>query len=191
MMTTLCLAVVGAIIFDRLTSRYGRNRTVVAAIIMIGVMADTWMTAMPLAETPRPFAALNCAEGATGPIVELPLGYPYPDVAAMYRQMSHHRPLVNGYSGYFPPHYSALRFGLTLRDPDVLTQLAAHDITDIIVNREEDREGKWDEYVKSHPHARHLCTEGKQSLYRVTLPPISREICGDHPALDCADTPDP
>ena len=88
----------------------------------------------------------------------------------MYRQMSHHRPLVNGYSGYFPPHYSALRFGLTLRDPDVLTQLAAHEITDIIVNREEDRNGKWDEYVKAHPYARHLCTEGRQSLYRITLP---------------------
>ena len=28
MMTTLCLAVVGAIIFDRLTARYGRNRMV-------------------------------------------------------------------------------------------------------------------------------------------------------------------
>ena len=121
---------------------------VVAVIVMVGVMADTWMTVMPLAETPRAFAALNCAEGAKGPIVELPLGDPYPDVAAMYRQMSHHRPLVNGYSGYFPPHYSALRFGLTLRDPDVLTQLAAHGITDIVVNRGEDPEGHWDKYVE-------------------------------------------
>ena len=43
----------------------------------------------------------------------------YPDVAAMYRQMSHGRPVVNGYSGYFPPHYAALRVGFTLRDPGI------------------------------------------------------------------------
>lgn len=170
MMTTLCLAIVGAIIFDRLASRYGRNRIVLATIVAIGVMADTWMAAMPLAETPQAFAALNCAEGAKGPMVELPLGHPYPDIAAMYRQISHQRPVVNGYSGYFPPHYSALRFGLSLRDPDVLTQLATHGINDIVVNRGEDLEGDWDDYVKSHPNARHLCTEGKQSLYRVTVP---------------------
>jgi hypothetical protein len=170
MMTTLCLAVVGAMIFDRLSSRYGRGRSGIAAVVMIGVMADTWMTTMPLAQTPRTFAALECAGGATGPMIELPLGDPYPDVSAMYRQMFHGRPIVNGYSGYFPPHYSALRFGLTLRDPDVITQFAAHGINDIVVNRSEDPGGKWDDYVKSHPHARLLCTEGKQSLYRVTLP---------------------
>ena len=89
---------------------------------------------MPLADTPKPFAALGCGK-AGGPIVELPLGDTYPDVAAMYRQMSHRRPLVNGYSGYFPPHYAALRFGLTLRDHDVLTELAARGVTDIIVDQ--------------------------------------------------------
>ena len=86
----------------------------------------------------------------------------------MYRQMSHHRPLVNGYSGYFPPHYAALRFGLMLRDHDVLSQLAARGVTDIIVDRESDPDGHWDRYVASHPHAALICTEGKQSLYRVT-----------------------
>jgi hypothetical protein len=55
--------------------------------------------------------------------------------------MSHHRPLVNGYSGYFPPHYAALRFGLMLRDHDVLSQLAARGVTDIIVDREPDPDG--------------------------------------------------
>jgi hypothetical protein len=86
----------------------------------------------------------------------------------MYRQMSHHRPLVNGYSGYFPPHYAALRFGLSLRDHDMLTQLAARGVTDVIVDREPDPDGRWDKYVASHPQATLICTEGKQSLYRIT-----------------------
>jgi hypothetical protein len=140
---------------------------VAAAVVAFGVLADTWMSAMPLADTPKPFAALGCGK-AGGPIVELPLGDTYPDVAAMYRQMSHHRPLVNGYSGYFPPHYAALRFGLMLRDHDVLTERAARGVTDNIVDREPDPAGQWDKYVASHPRAALVCTEGKQSLYHLT-----------------------
>jgi hypothetical protein len=100
--------------------------------------------------------------------LELPLKDVYSDIAAMYRQMSHGRPLVNGYSGYYPPHYVALRLGLSLRDPDMLTLLAALGVTDIIVDREQDPGGRWDEYVATHPNAQLVCTEGKQSLYRLT-----------------------
>ena len=100
-------------------------------------------------------------------MVEFPLGDTYPDVAAMYRQMTHRRPLINGYSGYFPPHYAALAVGLTLRDHDMLTQLAARGVTDIIVDREADADGQWAAYVASHPQATLVCTEGNQSLYRV------------------------
>jgi hypothetical protein len=167
MTVTLCLAVIGAMVFARLTQRLGRMALAAAVVVAFGVLADTWMAAMPLADTPKPFAALECGQ-AGGPIVELPLGHTYPDVAAMYRQMSHHRPLVNGYSGYFPPHYAALRFGLLLRDHDVLTALAARGVTDVIVDREPDPDGHWDKYVASHPRATLVCTKGKQSLYRVT-----------------------
>ena len=165
MTVTLCLAVVGAMVFARLTERVGRSAWVVAALVSLGVLADTWM-AMPLAPIPKPFAALECGRGS-GPVVELPLGDTYPDVAAMYRQMSHGRPVVNGFSGYFPPHYAALRFGLRLRDHDVLTELAARGITDIVVDREPDPDGQWDKFVASHPQATLVCTEGKQTLYRL------------------------
>jgi hypothetical protein len=168
MTVTVCLAVIGAMVFARLTEKLGRMRLAAVAVVAFGVLADSWMSAMPLAETPKPFAALTCGGMATGPIVELPLGYTYPDVAAMYRQMTHGRPLVNGYSGYFPPHYAALRFGLMLRDHDVLTALAGRGVTDIVVDREPDPDGRWDKYVASHPQATLVCTEGKQMLYRVS-----------------------
>jgi len=158
-------------VFDRLASRFGRSRIVAAAIVAIGVLSDTWLTAMPLADTPRPFRALDCDRESRGPVVELPLGYTYPDVSAMYRQMSHHRPVVNGYSGYFPPHYAALRFGLMLRDPEVLNELAAHGVTTLIVDREPEPNGHWDKYVLSNPNARLVCTEGQQTLFRLTAPP--------------------
>jgi F5/8 type C domain len=174
MTVTLCLAVIGAMVFARLTEKMGRMALAAAALVSVGVLADTWMAAMPLAAAPKPFAALSCGGSANGPIIELPLGHTYPDVAAMYRQMSHGRPLVNGYSGYFPPHYAALRFGLQLRDHDVLTQLAARGVTDIIVDRGSDPDGGWDKYVGSHPQARLVCTEGKQSLYHVTPAELSK-----------------
>ncbi len=176
MVTTLCLAVIGGIVFDRLSAKFGRGRLAMAFIVSFGVLADTWMSAMPLAATPKPFAALSCAGDGGGAILELPLGHTYPDVAAMYRQMSHGRPLVNGYSGYFPPHYAALRFGLTLRDPGVLTQLAATGVTDVIIDREPDPEGRWDRYLEAHPGATHICTEGRQSLYRIVAPQRAESV---------------
>jgi hypothetical protein len=173
MTVTLCLAVIGAMIFARLTEKLGRIRIVAAVVVACGVLADTWMTAMPLAATPKPFEVMNCAPDTRGPLVEFPLGQTYPDVAAMYRQMTHLRPLINGYSGYFPPHYTALQRGLSLRDPDILPQLAGAGVTTAVVDRNEDSGGKWDEYVKSHPVATHVCSIGQQSLYRLTPPPAA------------------
>ena len=173
MMVTLCLAVIGAMVFAKLTEKLGRARIAAAAVVAAGVLADTWMTAMPIAATPKPFDVMSCAPDARGPLVEFPLGPIYHDVAAMYRQITHHRPLINGYSGYFPPPYTALQRGLSLRDPDILTQLAARGATTAIVDRNEDEGGKWDAYLRSNPAVTHVCSIGQQSLYRMTAPPVS------------------
>jgi hypothetical protein len=170
MLVTVCLAVIGAIVFARLTEKLGRSKIAAAVIVAVAVLADTWMAAMPVADTPKPFQALDCEGAGSGVVVELPLGQTYPDVAAMYRQMSHRRPLLNGFSGYFPPHYLALRTGLALRDPDVLTQFGVLGVTDIVVDEEADPRGGWNKYVRSHPAVRHVCTVRKQSLYRMTPP---------------------
>ena len=45
-----------------------------------------------------------------GVLVELPLGYPDFDLRAMYYSTVHWRPILNGYSGFFPPHYGRLAF---------------------------------------------------------------------------------
>lgn len=47
-------------------------------------------------------------------LAELPLGQPDYDVRAMYYSIVHHGRLLNGYSGFFPPHYGLL--ALTLSD---------------------------------------------------------------------------
>ena len=86
----------------------------------------------------------------------------------MYRGMSHGRPLVNGYSGYFPPQYAALRFGLGLRDDDLLEQLASHGVRDVVVDSARDGDGVWTQYVMAHPGTQTVCSEEGRTLYRLS-----------------------
>ncbi len=44
--------------------------------------------------------------------MELPIDNIDIGIGAMYRSMFHRQPLVNGYSGHFPPHYSVLSLSL-------------------------------------------------------------------------------
>jgi hypothetical protein len=158
MVAVLCLSVIGPMLFDRLAGRMQRSRLALAVLISAGVLADGWLTAMPLAAAPQVWNVEHCEQArSSAPMVELPLGYSFDDVAAMYRAMGHGRPIVNGYSGYFPPHYAALRFGLLERDPDILTQLASHGVTDVFINREKDREGEWERFVSGHSGSRLVC----------------------------------
>jgi hypothetical protein len=169
MVATLCLSVMGAVIFDRLTSARGRVRVALAVIVSIAAVSDAWMRAMPLAAAPVMAKALQCEGAGDGPLVEMPLGDSGSDVAAMYRQMSHRRPIVNGYSGYLPPHYPALRVGFALHDPSVLTLVAARENIDVLVHEDLDRGGELNAYVRSHPGAEHICTQDRGSLYRLSM----------------------
>lgn len=45
-------------------------------------------------------------------VVELPLGPPDYDLRAMYYSRVHRHPILNGYSGLFPPHYARLQTAL-------------------------------------------------------------------------------
>jgi hypothetical protein len=176
MMTTLCLAVVGGLLFHRLASRLRSGRTVAAAIVACCVLADGWVTSFPFAQMPPAWKVESCARvagpqgpslGRQEPLMELPLGYFLDDVAAMYRAMAHRHPLVNGYSGYFPPHYAALSFGLKSREPEMLTQLAAHGVRDVVVDEAADPDGSWRGYLASHPGVETVCSEERRTLYRL------------------------
>jgi hypothetical protein len=70
-------------------------------------------------------------------LVELPLGQPDYDLRAMYYSTVHWRPVVNGYSGFFPPHYGQLAAALSEmgRHPEVSLQaLRASGATHAIVH---------------------------------------------------------
>ena len=72
-----------------------------------------------------------------GVLAELPLGEPGFDLRAVYYSTVHWRPLLNGYSGYYPRHYGKLALAVSdvPRFPDAaLEALRAFGATHVIVH---------------------------------------------------------
>jgi len=124
MVAMLCLAVAASIAFDRLRALVPRRAAGAFLVATLAIVAaDGWIVRLPLADLPQPPHALDLPTGAA--VVEMPLGTVAGDVAAMYRSLSHGRPIVNGYSGFEPVHYTILREALDAGDMDALDAVAA------------------------------------------------------------------
>jgi hypothetical protein len=101
------------------------------------------------------FFELPSAVPVSAAVLELPLGNVGPDIAAVYRAIGHGHRVVNGYSGYEPPHYRAVRLGLEARDDSVLTELTAFAPLAVFVTRD-DPGGNWIAFVEQHAGAVHV-----------------------------------
>ena len=168
MLATLCLAVAAGLAFTRLVSPSSRGRAAVFGLVVFGVLADGWMTDMPLAA--RPSATIVTTGAPAGAVMELPLGDDQTDLNAMYRGMRHDYPVVNGYCGYAPTYYGVLRTGLRQHDPSVLTALAELGTRFIIVNEPSDVGGAWSAYLTAQPGVRPVASDRGQVVYALPAP---------------------
>ncbi|MGH9257005.1 MAG: hypothetical protein ACRD3C_20795 [Vicinamibacterales bacterium] len=131
------LAGYGAAVLSR--TRFGR-----VALIAASVIAVLEATRMPfIVNSMFPLRDFNAPEArvyrpARAPalyhelakqpadtvVLELPLGPPDFDLRAMYYSTVHWWPVVNGYSGFYPPHYGSLAAALSEipRHPDISLQ---------------------------------------------------------------------
>jgi hypothetical protein len=100
----VCLAVLAALAVQRIWPAMTRRSMMAAAVIAAAIAADGWRV-IPIVAVPPPLSVPVNADL----VVELPTRGWVEDVAAMYRGMTHHRPVVNGYSGFVPPHYVQLQ----------------------------------------------------------------------------------
>jgi hypothetical protein len=57
------------------------------------------------------------------PVLEQPLGNVLVDCVALYHSVFHRHALINGYSGYQPPHYAPLKVGLERGESDVIAEI--------------------------------------------------------------------
>jgi hypothetical protein len=110
-----------------------RATTLFLAAIWLGLVIDAAPRPLPLIHAPS-WRSLGVALHADQAVLELPLGEITDDVLAMYRGMEHGQPVVNGYSGFYPSHYAALRYALEARDPGALSMLAEHRALAILIH---------------------------------------------------------
>lgn len=116
----ICYAVLIAMCVARV--RATRWRPVLMTAIAAGLLIDGWLS-IPVAAMPSGGIADWGGRGVKA-VVELPLGEPEVDFGAMFRAMTHRIPIVNGVSGYLPPHY--LPLAQALRDGEYR---ALHELT--------------------------------------------------------------
>ncbi len=163
----LCLSVAAGLAFDALRPTRRRLALAMSAAVAACLLAEGWVTAMPMAQAFEHWPAVEPA-GRREPILELPLG-PYSDWGATFRAAGHRRRVVNGVSGYDPPHYNALRVGLEARDPAILSALTSLGPLDVVVNGAQDADGAFLRYASSAAGAAPAGSDGVRTLFR--LPP--------------------
>lgn len=163
----LCLAAAAAFAVTHLSSgRRAWRSVVVAGLLSAGVLADTWMTRMPLWDPP---AAWRIAPDEIGQaMLVLPPLSEFTDVERMYRAMTHGRPLVNGYSGNEPSWYRPLHQALNQLDPAALDVLRRAGVTEVLVELRHDRQRVWRNFVETRARLVRVDEQTGLALYALT-----------------------
>jgi hypothetical protein len=130
---------------DSLRAR-GSDRRGAFAVLSIGVVI-LGLLAIELAPRPlawHPLPAANdfppvyrfLARRPVAAVLELPIGAMLDDLPYMYFATVHHRPLVNGYSGFMPPENQAFRDACCTPVPDTqrLALLRRWGVTHVVVH---------------------------------------------------------
>jgi hypothetical protein len=182
-LATLCLSVVAGLAFARFTRRSRWFvRAPLAAVVVAGILTDSWIGEMPLPALPARLQALESLPAGTA-VLELPLGETEEDTAAMYRGMYHRRPVVNGYSGFFPRSYDVLHRGLDIRDPRMFDAIAAWGPVVVAVDEQRDEGGTWVKQLAAIPGSVALGQESGRRLFSLASGTLPAEIQPGSPRL--------
>ena len=148
--TSLAIAALAAQGFDRIRERFARPsglRNLPLARFAIPALAIAllaWELApLPLAWSPLaapkdfpPVYRFLADEPKVAAILELPIGEPLDDLSYQYFGTLHHKPMVNGYSGFIPPENQAFRAACCRPVPDAgqLALLRDWGVTHVVVH---------------------------------------------------------
>ena len=171
MLATLCISIAAGLGFAIVAPRTLRPLIVTAAGVLSCLLADGWLRAMPLAIPPGRVILPDVPQAA---VLELPADEGSVDVAAMFRQTQHGRPLFNGYSGHTPPHYVIFCLALRRGDPSALTELARGRPIIISVNQFFDADGSMERLVRGLPGIESHGASSAGTLYVLPALPAAR-----------------
>jgi hypothetical protein len=160
MMALACLSVVAGLAINRMKA--GRSRRIVVAAAALGLLLDGWPRAFTVVPAPAPRPS---PPGVVARL-DLPIG-PDTDASSLYQQTFDAIPLYNGFSGYFAPHYYALRTMLEAADLRALQVMAASGPLGVVVDHHSDPAGAVRRFVLSYPGATIVHDERDWSSYRL------------------------
>jgi F5/8 type C domain len=175
MLGTLCLAIAAGISFARFGPARKELRQAVFGLVAAGILLDGWTRGIGMPDAPQQWPKVERRD-RTEAVIELPLG-PSWDAAATFRAMRHRRPVVNGVSGYDPPHYAPLQDGLNAYDPSILIALSSFGALDVVVNGDADPDGAWSRYAASVA-GEPVATDGTRRVYRLPFAPAPEVVVG-------------
>jgi hypothetical protein len=171
MLAALCLAVAASVSFAAIERRFPRRRAWLAAIVFGGLALDGAIAGMPLGVPPSQLLVPE----AGARVLALPFEDGRVSVYAMYQSMAHGRPVVNGYSGYVPPHAEVIEWALRRRDRSVLTELRrGHPLYVVVAST--DQAPSWTAFMDEQPDTAMLGIEGGGRLYRMAPAAYAREV---------------
>ncbi len=162
MLAALCLSVAAGLALRHLGTKWPRAARALPLVACVGLLIDAWPTPIPMDAPPAPRPIHSGAVAR----LDLPLE-PRHDAVVLYRSVEHRRPIVNGYSGYFAPHYWALQYLLEQGDPEILTRLSSRGAFEVVIDHDLDPDGRWRRFVAAHPQAELVYQDAAYTTYRV------------------------
>jgi len=156
---TLCLAVLAGFGAAWLAARR-RTQWAIAPLVVL-IVAEGWFVG-PTMEVP---GALPVFIPANAQVLDLPVAAGYGNADAEYLAVLGHYRVVNGYSGYAPSHFGALRNALA--DHRVEAFVPFRQRADLYVVARPDLEPQFITWLESLPDPQRLIDFGRWKLYRL------------------------
>jgi hypothetical protein len=158
----LCLAVLAGFGTLALTARYRRLRAAIVGIAAIAIVAEGWF----LDHAVRVADGLPAGVVPSGALVlTLPLDDTVVNTSAQYRAVLGGYRTLNGYSGYEPQQFRALREAVAYQPPGALD--AYRRAVDLYVLVSADVDASATRWIEAHARAEHLLEVNGEMLYRL------------------------
>ena len=168
------LAIVSAFVYLRLVRRAPAARTPLLVGCAIGLILDGWIRVTPVTAPER---GPEIAGPDAVAHLELPL-HPDTDAIALYRSVFHRMPLINGASGYTPPHYSALSDALAHAEIDAIHEFGRAGPIHVVVARHHPASATLEQMLVRSPDVTLLSSSDSFASYRFTGKPAARAVFG-------------
>jgi len=171
MLAAMCLAIAAALAIRQITARWPRHARAIPVIACVGILADAWPVPIFMEKRPadRPSHTRAVAR------LDLPT-LPSHDSIALYRATEHRRPLFNGYSGYFAPHYWPMQYMIKHRDPAVLTRLSSFGPVEVVIDQDWDPGDALRNFLLSAPKTTLVYKDDRYSAFRVERGPYAAPL---------------